>query len=294
MKSFNELYEEIYIENYDEVEGKRKKAIYKFFTTIVITAIISIILVPKIIPSGDSGISIVFIIFIVIMIGGVKLAGGYIGKSDFEERITEKFIKNIDEKLNYYPNHGIASEKYNQGLFESYYKFYSKGYVEGKLEGKNQIELAEVRTTKKYINDNGREEEVTSFYGIFENIECNKCIETPVTIRTDKAEKGAIKKFLTMGPEERIRVETDSTEFEKYFDVFSTNPIIAMQILTADVMQLMVEFREQSNIDYELTIRQNKVYMRFHTIRSIWTKVVQKFIRLWQIKEVLWYDRIYI
>ena len=38
----------------------------------------------------------------------------------------------------------------------------------------------------------------------------------------------------------------------KHFDINAENKIIAMQILTSDVMQMMIEFREQSKIKYEL------------------------------------------
>lgn len=268
MKSFNELYEEIYKENYHELEGKRKKSIYGFAFTIVITLIVSIILVTLVIPSNYSEIRIAFIIFIVIIIGIAKLAGGYTAKTDFKEKVTEKYIKNIDQELVYYPNHGIEAQKYNQGLFENYYRFYSKGYIGGKIEGKNQIEIAEVRTTKIYTDENGRQEETTKFYGLYECLECNKNIPTPIIIRTDRSDKGAISKFFSMGAEEKIMIKTDSTEFEGYFDVFSTNPILVMQILTTDVIQMLVDFRKESEIEFELTIRQNQIYVRFHTLRN--------------------------
>ena len=67
----------------------------------------------------------------------------------------------------------------------------------------------------------------------------------------------------------KTKIEMDSQEFEKYFDIYGENKIIAMQILTADVMNTMIEFREQSKIQYELTIKQDQIYIRFHTGRSI-------------------------
>ena len=72
-----------------------------------------------------------------------------------------------------------------------------------------------------------------------------------------------------MGPEAKVQVQTDSTEFEEYFDVFSFDPIETLRILTADVMQIMVDFRKQKDIKFEVTIKEKKIYIRFFTVRKI-------------------------
>lgn len=35
------------------------------------------------------------------------------------------------------------------------------------------------------------------------------------------------------------------------FDVYCSDKIIAMQLLTADIMQLLIEFQEEMNMEYE-------------------------------------------
>lgn len=61
------------------------------------------------------------------------------------------------------------------------------------------------------------------------------------------------------------KLEMDSAEFEKYFDVHSTNNIIGMQILTSDVMETLLDFRNKSKIEYDIGIYNNCIYLRFHT-----------------------------
>ena len=56
----------------------------------------------------------------------------------------------------------------------------------------------------------------------------------------------------------------DSQEFEKMFDVSATDKIKAMQLLTSDVMADLIDFKNSSNKQFELTIRGNKLYFRFH------------------------------
>ena len=57
----------------------------------------------------------------------------------------------------------------------------------------------------------------------------------------------------------------DSQEFEKYFDVYGDNKIVVMQLLTSDVMNTMMDFIKQSRIKYEITIKSDEMYIRFHT-----------------------------
>lgn len=53
-------------------------------------------------------------------------------------------------------------------------------------------------------------------------------------------------------------------EFEKYFDVSATNKIIGMQLLTADVMEELIDFENRTNMKYDMVINNNSIYLRFH------------------------------
>jgi len=61
------------------------------------------------------------------------------------------------------------------------------------------------------------------------------------------------------------RVELDSVEFEKYFDVNSDDRILATRILTADVMQILVDFYKKYNILFEIVFKETKICINFHT-----------------------------
>ena len=61
------------------------------------------------------------------------------------------------------------------------------------------------------------------------------------------------------------KIELDSSEFEKLYDVYSSNKIIAMQILTSDIMQMLIDFKNKNQITPELTLKKDKLYIRFTT-----------------------------
>ena len=60
------------------------------------------------------------------------------------------------------------------------------------------------------------------------------------------------------------KIEMDSQEFEKSFDVTASDKIKAMQLLTSDVMADLIDFKNNSKKNFELSIRENKLYFRFH------------------------------
>lgn len=53
-------------------------------------------------------------------------------------------------------------------------------------------------------------------------------------------------------------------EFEKEFNVYATNRIVGMQLLTSDVMEMLIDFKKKANIRYDIVIDNETIYLRFH------------------------------
>lgn len=265
MKSFNDIYEEVYKESNEELEALRKSKARKSLIFIIIAVVVLVAMVSPILGNTKHStfhftvFQIMFPLVIVMMIIIIVTA---LNKTKFtatfKEKVIAPFIKNIDENLNYYPNKGIASTIYRQGEFEHYDIYSSEDAIEGILDGKYAVRIAEVHTQDESTDSDGDRHTYTLFHGIFGNVECSKNIGTTLKIHSDKGFLGNLFKG-------KQRVEMDSAEFEKHFDVYGDNKIIAMQILTSDVMAMMIDFRNESKIKYELTIKNNQMYIRFHT-----------------------------
>lgn len=90
------------------------------------------------------------------------------------------------------------------------------------------------------------------FKGIFVSYEMSRDISCIVTIKKNK-----LKLFSNLR-----RVKMNSTEFEKYFDVYVNKNIDINQIISSDVMQLLVDFYKKYRIKFEVTLKHNKIYIR--------------------------------
>ena len=69
------------------------------------------------------------------------------------------------------------------------------------------------------------------------------------------------------------KIEMDSQEFEKYFDVSSTNRVKGMEILTPDVMEILMHYRKVLNENFDIYIYENIMYIRLHIGKMFESKV---------------------
>jgi len=187
-------------------------------------------------------------------------------KKHYKEKIIRKFIKQFGENLEYDSIRGISSSKYNEGQFEHYDRYYSEDLIRGTLDSGHKITMAEVYTADK----TGKMVSII-FGGIFIMMDLDKTIPVNMDLRVDKIIPTYIdlKKDKWKLDKKENKVEMDYGEFEKNYNVYSDNKIVTMQLLTADVMQMFLDMKKQNKIIPEISLRFNKIYIRFRTGKNI-------------------------
>ena len=130
----------------------------------------------------------------------------------FKEKVIEKIFKNFLNDADYIPKKQMPQAIYREGKYDGYYnRYYSDDYVEGNIDDKYLIKMAEITTeheeTKTDSDGDTHTETTTIFSGLFAKINIGKSIETELRIGTNR----------TISKRERL--EMDSDEFEKYFNI---------------------------------------------------------------------------
>lgn len=266
MRSFDEIYNNLTsrkTKSIAEIERLRKRQLLITLAIIIgAITVVGLLLSPwiKNIPSFivPFFIPAVYVGLIVAMIFIVAVGQGTNYRSRFKKNIIEKFIKECDSNLSFHPRGKMSQDTYIQGEFERYDNYYSEDLIEGMLDGKYPVSMAEVTTENESTDSEGNKTSSTVFHGIFGHIESSKEISGSIKIHSDKGIFGKMFK-------KENKIEMDSSEFEKSFDVYATDPIVAMQILTSDIMEMLIEFKKSSRINYEITIKGKMIYIRFHT-----------------------------
>jgi len=273
MKQFEDLYRTIQENDeiklaWEEARAEQKKVNKISITISVVTTTILIILMiillnrshefrrMMIVPPFIFGIFFINIIIFIISLFFRKKQRKY--NTVFKEIIIKKLIENFYNNIEYFPNKQMPRRIYDEERYEYYNRYYSDDYIEAKINNKYDIGMAEVRTVEESTrrDSNGRTHttRTTKFHGIFAKIVIDKSINSELKIKRNGSAAFS-----------KNRLEMDSSEFEKYFDVSSTNKIIGMQLLTADVMEELIEFENKTNMRYDIVIKNNNIYLRFHS-----------------------------
>lgn len=173
----------------------------------------------------------------------------------FKEQVIKKMINNFFTDLEFYPSKQMPSQIYREGKYEGYDRYHSDDYIEAKINKKYLIDMAEVHTQREetYTDSDGHTHTrtYTIFHGMFAKIVMEKSINSDLRIAVNHAGY-------------KNRLEMDSSEFEKYFDVFTSDKIKGMQLLTSDIMEDIIEFKNATNQHFDIFVNNNIVYLRFH------------------------------
>lgn len=270
MNKFNDIYVKVLKESSEELEQLRKTQIKRtikisIFAGIIIIMILAVaIRFVKLMP----GVMTIIVLGIIMSILRTFTFRSKIGlrknipytektfNSEYKQKIIKTFIKAYDENLNYDPNLGISLSEYLNGQFDNRFdRFYSEDLIKGKIE-ETKIKMSEVQTEIITEDEDGNKSYSVLFHGMFGIIELEQFIPSTIFIRENKSKAYGI----TINYE---KIELDSSDFEKRFDVYTDNKIQAMQVLTADIMTEMLEYYNENKTVYEITITGNMMYIRF-------------------------------
>lgn len=255
MKNFNDIYEQIYKKCATRMELKQKE-VQKGYISVIVSAVIVGLCFGAYV--GDLVAGICAIIFSI----AFAVAAYYMFSQKprsynqfFKDNVIKTFVKEYSEALEYIPNKGLEQHIYQEGEFERYDRYYSEDLIQGMLEDHYKVTMAEVHTQDVSRDSEGNTTTTTLFRGLVAVIDFSKWVKANIKIRKNK------RKIL----DKNTRMEMDSGEFEEMFDVYTTDKMIAMQILTADVMQMILDFQEKTGLRPELTLVGNSIMIRFAT-----------------------------
>lgn len=183
--------------------------------------------------------------------------------SIYKKEVLNNFIKLIDNNLEYQTENifsdGIILDYEIANFSNEYFDiYYVDDYISGMLNNEIYTQMSDLHLQRReeYYSDGEKEERIVNvFQGIYSKTECSKDIKTSIKILKNQF------KFFNHD----TRVEMDSQEFEKYFDIYSDDKILTMRLLTSDVMTTLIDFYNTYNIIYEIVINSSQIHMRFFT-----------------------------
>lgn len=255
MKSFEEIYDKVCSNSRDRLKEVKNKN-NKFLLTVALVAIILNLCIyifseEKYIISLTISLSVCLIIFL-------KVNASRIYRRIYKGTVIDCLVKEYSEKLNFDQTGGIPRMEYKISNFDNDVDdYFSEDRIYGRLKNGEPIQIAEVATydVKEYIDSEGnrKEERTETFRGMYGIVRLEKNILSEIKVATNSN----VKRF------NNSRIEVDSAEFEKYYDIFTKDKVTAMRIFTSDLIEKYIDIINISNRQFEIKIQDNLVFFRF-------------------------------
>ena len=268
MKDFEKLYCKLALNELRTAEEYRRSYNFKIYMIIAIIPIVSFLLINavKVLEVLEDNpalmLILIFVFFIGIFIFSVKYSKKLYSKfstpeersisySDlYKTKIIMPLVENIFPNAIYNYKEALPYEDYKEMGYPEYYDEYrSDDLITGFLDtnnGKVDFKLADVSLIRKNTDN-----EYSSVFNGMVNI-----------VTMEKELKGYIKITTKKFTNKNRLINLDMSEFDKYFDVETNNRIVAMQILTADVMTTLLETLNIAKCDFEIKIINKKIGIR--------------------------------
>ena len=175
---------------------------------------------------------------------------------EYKEKVVNKLLENFVDELDYVPLKGMPRNIFNETEYRGTYSIYhSEDYYEGKIKGQD-IMMADVvaEDEVKEKNKDGEEETriVTVFSGVFGKVNLSKSINSNLIITRGTGYK-------------MLKLQMDSYEFEKAFNVYASNKIVGMQLLTADIQEDILDLFKKYKVNFQISIKDDVMYVFFDT-----------------------------
>lgn len=252
-RNFNEIYEKMLIKKdpmLDKLQ-RRKQLLALVFLCLII---LFFVIYPKM---GNKNAFLVFYIILAFLDFGLLALIGIKYRQMYKINIIQNLVKSYSEGLNYNSKYGVSISDYVSSNFPGYFnKFHSEDLIQGNIDNEFNIKMSEIKLEKEETTIDGDGNTTTNsvivFRGIYGFVDIRDKMPPYFYVSNDKK----------MNKYNDFRIEVDSAEFEKYYDLYSEDKIRTMQVFTAELIEEFNRAREELKATMELKSERGRIYFR--------------------------------
>lgn len=257
--------------NVEELKTLRKRIIKKEIIVILITIIFTIFIILKT-KMPQFIIFIIVLSFIITTVINNKDTKRF--REIYKKHVVLESLNKIFTDITYLPNEEMDYYKIadtDMMYMGDYY--YSNDYIKGKYKD-TFFELADVMLEDEYTDSDGDTHRVTIFQGQWFIFDFNKRFKSDIQVceKTFKNAKRRNKKY-----ESKFKkVELESLEFNKNFNVYARLEIEAYYILTPSMMERIMEVNEKIKGHLLFCFVDNKLHIGLYNNKDLFEPSIHK------------------
>ena len=253
-------------------EGKKTGLIAGLITAAVLFIVVLLAGAPVIVGFGLGVVFFLILFFVCINNKSSELTAYY--KKDIVSKLIESQVPGAE----YHPNKGISqNEFHSMNLFNKPDRYKTEDLIKGKID-KTDFGCAEVVAEERHVtvDSKGRRTEYWSeiFNGFIFIADFHKHFNGVTKISRD-----SLFKFSFAG--ERVKLE--NIEFEKLYDVYSTDQVEARYLLSPSMMEKFIALDKKFKGDIVACFNNSSIYIAIpdsenHFEASIWKNITKDMI----------------
>ncbi len=289
LKGLHEYYERVLKKDLIGLEQQRKNIasslinIHVYFSLMIIFSFIFgwFVAIQMSNEEADFGFT-VFIIMALVIVGlsiywpflVFRIKKNYV--QSFKKSIVEKIVHFVNQDLIYEPQKYISPDLFMaSGIFRaSPSEYWGDDYVSGTI-GNLSLAFSEVNAQQRMGQNH-----VTIFKGLFFVIDCHRSFAGETYILPDLAQgsfgKQLGKLFQSWNTKRGQVISINKAEFEKYFVVYSSDPEAARDILSAPLINRILDYRKSYPRAVYFSFFKNMIFIGLSHPKSIFEPNVYK------------------
>lgn len=252
-RNFNDIYQEIYTNGISELTKLKNN---RDMSAVVFVALLIIVFIMFVKSKLSFELMAIFsVLLIVLFYLYIRSSSTY--RKAFKDLVIQRIIYLYNPKLYFDAKKGVSKMEYIESFFDGHFdRFYSEDFIQGQILDKYNFKMSQVKTEVEEVerdaNGNTHIETHTLFSGLFGIVE----IQDSMIMKMDITSNNFLNKY------HKDRIEVDSSEFEKNYDMFSTDKVQAMEIFTSDIIEEFNKFQEDTGYVMQIKVVPNRLYFR--------------------------------
>lgn len=249
MEDFNKFLEEVIFPELTPLEKLRNKKVTVFWVSLTFIVIFALLVIITF-----QSVFVAFFMVIFVLIISVMLLNGLSRKYslEFSSKAIGSIVKFIDKNLEYDRKGHISESDYKESkLFLTWYDgFTGSDLVYGKID-KTSIKFSYLYT---YYEDEDEDSEGhrtththTIFSGLFFIADFNKKFNGEVYVFSHQSGFFSPRKGTK-------KIPMEDPDFNKIFDVYGSDPIVSMYVISTSLVKRLLEFVEKTKTKNEIAL----------------------------------------
>lgn len=252
-RNFNEVYQEIYKNGIKELTNLRKAR----YVTLIIFVVLFIFTILVYFYERSVTPLLVLLVFVnfISLFFTAKAELDY--RKSFKDLVIEKLVSSYNSNFSFRATSGISRAEYSRSGFDiTFDRFYAEDLIQGRVKDKYKFKMSQVKVQdEREVRDsdgNYHTEVTTLFYGLFGYVDIADVMLTNMDITPNSS----LRKYNTN------RIEVDSSEFEKRYDMLSIDKVRTMEIFTSDIIEKFNKFYDDTGYVMQIRIVPNRIFFR--------------------------------